>query len=217
MSPPQGKKRSPSPPCRRRQAARQEPDRTCRTGGLGQPSLYGRLFPDRSARVVVRERLPLQPERSQPRSRNVPRRLWGRSSPDQMRTATPPRQHKVSRTYRNDSREGTGIASRNCQTATGTRWSSMNRNCPLGSPQVNRASQWHTRLLGHAAQAVGMSQRAPTRRGADRSRQRLSRPDGAQALRERRPAVPQPESERSGIDVTCHGHVGCLPEGSWQR
>jgi predicted PurR-regulated permease PerM len=75
MSPPQGKKRSPSPPCRRRQLARHEPDRTCRTGGVRQPGLYGRLFPGRSTRVVVPERLLLQPERSHPRHRSVPRRL----------------------------------------------------------------------------------------------------------------------------------------------
>jgi hypothetical protein len=75
MSPPQGKKRFPSPPCRRRQVARQEPDHTCRVGDSRRPGLYGRLFPDRSARVAVPERLPLQPERSQPRRRNLPRRL----------------------------------------------------------------------------------------------------------------------------------------------
>src|SRR5215217_7196256 len=36
---------------------------------------------------------------------------------------------KVSSTYRNDCRPGTGTASPSCQPATGTRWSSMNRNC----------------------------------------------------------------------------------------
>jgi hypothetical protein len=36
---------------------------------------------------------------------------------------------EVSSTYRNDCRAGTGTASRNCQAATGTRWSCMNRNC----------------------------------------------------------------------------------------
>jgi hypothetical protein len=55
MSPPQGKKRSPSPPSRRHKVARQEPDRTHRTEDVRQPGLDGRLFPDRSARVVVRK------------------------------------------------------------------------------------------------------------------------------------------------------------------
>jgi predicted PurR-regulated permease PerM len=70
-----GEEEVPSPPCRRRKVAPQDPDRRCRTAGLRQPGLYGQLFPDRSTRVVAPERRPLQPERSQPRSRNLPRRL----------------------------------------------------------------------------------------------------------------------------------------------
>src|SRR4029453_19636727 len=53
-------------------------------------------------------------------------------------TATTAGTAKVSRTYRNDCQAGTGTASQNCQPATGTRWSSMNRNptWPNGSCQV---------------------------------------------------------------------------------
>ena len=45
---------------------------------------------------------------------------------------------KVSTTYRNDCRAGTGTASRNCQAATGTQWSSMNRNCTARMSQALR-------------------------------------------------------------------------------
>jgi hypothetical protein len=89
---------------------------------------------------------------------------------------------------------------------------------PNHSPRADRGDR-HTRLLGHAAPAVGRSQRAPARLCANRSRQDLVGGRGAPGrhLRERRPAVPHQESERSGTHVTRHGNVGCLPEGSWKH
>jgi hypothetical protein len=88
---------------------------------------------------------------------------------------------------------------------------------PNHSPRADLRDR-HTRLLGHAPAAVGMSQRAPARLSADGSRRPLSRREARRASTcgnaDRR--FP-PESQRRGTYVTRHGHVGCLPEGSWQH
>jgi len=51
-------------------------------------------------------------------------------------TATAATKSEVSSTYRNDCRPGTGTASPHWKAATGTRWSSMNRNCTWTSTGV---------------------------------------------------------------------------------
>jgi hypothetical protein len=96
MNPPKGKKRSPSPPSRRREVALQKPDHTCRTGSARQPGLYGWLYPGRSAHVVLPEHPLLQPERSHLRhlrGRSLPSRRSERGRGNRpSRRSAPPRQ-----------------------------------------------------------------------------------------------------------------------------